>query len=145
MLENFGNVASLGPEIAKPDLISRLEGEEEPFLLNPDAEEGMAGSPRVSIQTPSPAQSFEPEPERASEHSPGRGISEEDFVGFPAERTGDEATDGGKLYQPEGASSQEASEEESSSPSEGDPGVPHNPVGGSKDTGLGEPKPLKPA
>ncbi|XP_054832718.1 zinc finger protein 135-like [Eublepharis macularius] len=43
MLENFGTVASLGPEIAKPDLISRLEGEEEPFLPIADAEEGLAG------------------------------------------------------------------------------------------------------
>ncbi|XP_054832719.1 zinc finger protein 707-like [Eublepharis macularius] len=43
MLENFGTVASLGPEIAKPDLISRLEGGEEPFLLIADAKEGLAG------------------------------------------------------------------------------------------------------
>ncbi|XP_054832707.1 zinc finger protein 557-like [Eublepharis macularius] len=43
MLENFGNVASLGPEVAKPDLISRLEGEEDPFLRISDAEEGLAG------------------------------------------------------------------------------------------------------
>ncbi|XP_054832722.1 zinc finger protein 420-like [Eublepharis macularius] len=44
MLENFGTVASLGPEVAKPDLISRLEGEEEPFLQISDAEEGLADS-----------------------------------------------------------------------------------------------------
>ncbi|XP_054834515.1 E3 SUMO-protein ligase KIAA1586-like isoform X2 [Eublepharis macularius] len=43
MLENFGNVASLGPEIAKTDLISRLEGEEEPFLRISDEEGGLAG------------------------------------------------------------------------------------------------------
>ncbi|XP_060094452.1 zinc finger protein 557-like [Heteronotia binoei] len=43
MLENYGNVASLGPLIAKPDLISRLEEEEEGlFLLGCDEEEGLA-------------------------------------------------------------------------------------------------------
>ncbi|XP_054832605.1 zinc finger protein 19-like [Eublepharis macularius] len=42
MLENFGNVASLGPPIAKPGLISRLEGEEELFVLIADEEEGLA-------------------------------------------------------------------------------------------------------
>ncbi|XP_054832730.1 zinc finger protein 501-like [Eublepharis macularius] len=39
MLENFGNVASLGPLIAKPDLVSRLEEE----LLISDEEEGVTG------------------------------------------------------------------------------------------------------
>ncbi|XP_054832562.1 zinc finger protein 430-like [Eublepharis macularius] len=40
MLENFENVASLGPQIAKPDLISWLEKEEELFLLFSDEVEG---------------------------------------------------------------------------------------------------------
>nr|XP_054831743.1 zinc finger protein 557-like [Eublepharis macularius] len=44
MLENFGNVASLGPQIAKPDLISWLEEEEKQFPLISDEEEGLAGS-----------------------------------------------------------------------------------------------------
>ncbi|XP_054833999.1 zinc finger protein 28 homolog isoform X3 [Eublepharis macularius] len=42
MLQNFRNVASLGPQIAKPDLISWLEKEEELFLLTPEEEEGLA-------------------------------------------------------------------------------------------------------
>ncbi|XP_060094380.1 zinc finger protein 688-like [Heteronotia binoei] len=44
MLENYGNVASLGPLIPKPDLISWLEEEEEGlFLLDCDEEEGSSG------------------------------------------------------------------------------------------------------
>ncbi|XP_060094542.1 zinc finger protein 557-like, partial [Heteronotia binoei] len=42
MLENYGNVASLGTLVTKPDLISRLEEEEELFLLGCDEEEGLA-------------------------------------------------------------------------------------------------------
>ncbi|XP_054831505.1 zinc finger protein 664-like [Eublepharis macularius] len=42
MLENFGNVASLGPEIAKPGLVSWLEEEEELFPRISDEEEGLA-------------------------------------------------------------------------------------------------------
>ncbi|XP_060093571.1 zinc finger protein 517-like [Heteronotia binoei] len=42
MLENYGNVASLGPLIAKPVLISRLEEEEGLFLLGCDEEERLA-------------------------------------------------------------------------------------------------------
>ncbi|XP_060094131.1 zinc finger protein 557-like [Heteronotia binoei] len=43
MLENFRNVASLGPQMAKPDLISRLEGKEEQFLLIADENVELTG------------------------------------------------------------------------------------------------------
>ncbi|XP_060094454.1 zinc finger protein 517-like [Heteronotia binoei] len=43
MLENYGNVASLGPLIAKPDLISQLE--EDPFFLDCNQEDRLAGIP----------------------------------------------------------------------------------------------------
>ncbi|XP_054832763.1 neurotrophin receptor-interacting factor homolog [Eublepharis macularius] len=45
MLENFGIVASLGSQVAKPELIFRLEEEEEEelFLLISGVEEGLAG------------------------------------------------------------------------------------------------------
>ncbi|XP_048345352.1 zinc finger protein with KRAB and SCAN domains 2-like isoform X5 [Sphaerodactylus townsendi] len=42
MLENYGNVTSLGPLISKPDLISRLEEEEDRFLLISDDDEELA-------------------------------------------------------------------------------------------------------
>ncbi|XP_054834007.1 zinc finger protein 557-like [Eublepharis macularius] len=44
MLKNFGHVASLGSQIAKPDLISWLEEEEELFLLFSEEMEGPTGS-----------------------------------------------------------------------------------------------------
>ncbi|XP_048366205.1 zinc finger protein 568-like isoform X1 [Sphaerodactylus townsendi] len=43
MLENFWNVSSLGPLIAKPELIAQLEEEEEMFLRIFDEEEELAG------------------------------------------------------------------------------------------------------
>ncbi|XP_015262961.1 PREDICTED: zinc finger imprinted 3-like [Gekko japonicus] len=49
MLENFGNVASLGPLTAKPDLIYQLEEEEERFLLGSDEEDGLAVFPEKSL------------------------------------------------------------------------------------------------
>ncbi|XP_060111045.1 KRAB domain-containing protein 1-like [Heteronotia binoei] len=42
MLENYGNVASLRPLMAKPDLISQLEEEEGLFLVGCDEEAELA-------------------------------------------------------------------------------------------------------
>lgn len=60
------------------------------------------------------SQSFEPEA-HALEELQNRfqeEESEEDFLGFPEDSTGDEASDAGSWYQSEGSSSQESSEEE---------------------------------
>ncbi|XP_048339111.1 zinc finger protein 557-like [Sphaerodactylus townsendi] len=51
MLENFRNVSSLGPLIAKPELISQLEEEGEVFLGIFDEEEELPGNYYMSLGT----------------------------------------------------------------------------------------------